>query len=146
MKKNYFYAIIQDEFSLLLKGTQTESSTEIQRLQETCYQRHKTLCLHLLRDFITPVNREDLYEVSSSIFSVFSTFFHLSWTERRCAEQSVLLLSCDPFRLDETPLRRREDLWNLWSDLSGQSSAAQSCFSALDQVAQRLLITAIRNA
>lgn len=146
MKKNYFYAIMQDEFSLLLKGTQTESSSEIQRLQEVCYQRHKTLCLHLLRDFITPVNREDLYEVSSAIFSVFSTLFSLSYKERKCAEQSVLLLSCDPFRLDETPLRRREDLRDLWGDLSGRSSAAQACFSSLDQIADRLLITAIRNA
>ena len=146
MKKNYFYTIMQEEFSLLLKGTKTESSEEIQRLQETCYQRHKTLCLHLLRDFIAPVNREDLYEVSSAIFSVFPTLFPLSEKERKCAEQSVLLLSCEPFRLDETPLRRREDLWDLWGGRSGRSSTAQSCFSALDRVAQRLLITAIRNA
>ncbi len=146
MKKNYFYATMQEEFSFLLKGTQTDSAEEIQRLQRACYQRHKTLCLHLLRDFITPVNREDLYGVSSAIFSVFSTLFSLSKEERKCAEQSVLLLSCDPFRMDETPLRRREDLWNFWGEISRRSSAAQSCFSALDQIAERLLITAIRNA
>ncbi len=146
MKKNYFYATIQEEFAFLLKATQTDSEEEIQRLQRACYQRHKSLCLHLLRDFITPVNREDLYEVSSAIFSVFPTLSSLCKTERKTAEQSVLLLSCDPFRPDETPIRRREDLWDLWGSSVGRSSPAQACFSALDRVAERLLITAVRNA
>lgn len=146
MKKNYFYAALQEEFSLLLKATRTHSAEESENLKSTCYQRHKSLCLHLLRDFITPVDREDLYEISSAIFSVFPTVSALSDTDRKIAEQSVLLLSCDPFRFDETPLRRREDLRDLWGDCSRRSSAAQQCFFALETLAERLLITAIKNA
>ncbi len=146
MKKNYFYATLQEEFSLLLKAARTDSHEEIERLKETCYQRHKSLCLHLFREFITPVDREDLYAISSSIFSVFSSVFLLSATERKIAEQSVLLLSCAPFRFDETPLRRREDLWDLWGEIPRRSPAAQRCFFALDTLAERLLITAIKNA
>lgn len=146
MKKNYFYVILQEEFSLLLKATRADSSDQIEELKTTCFQRHKTLCLHLLRDFITPVSREDLYAVSSGILSVFSTISELSATDRNIAEQSVLLLSVDPFRFDETPLRRRDDLWDLWGDLSHRSVAARTCFSALDILSERLLITAIKNA
>ncbi len=146
MKKNYFYATLQEEFSLLLKATRTHSAEEVEDLKSTCYQRHKSLCLHLLRDFITPVDREDLYEISFSIFSVFSTVLPLSETERKIAEQSVLLLSCDPFRFDETPLRRREDLRDLWGEAFRCSPAAKTCFFALDTLAERLLVTAIKNA
>ena len=146
MNKNYFYATIQEEFSLLLQATKLADSEKIKELQETCYHRHKAFCLHLLRDFITPMDREDLYEISFAIFSVFSTLLPLSNMDRDRAEQSVLLLSCDPFRKDETPLRRREDLWDLWGDISGSSASVKACFFALDRLAERLLISAIRNA
>ncbi len=146
MKKNYFYAIIQEEFSLLLSACRTENAQEIHDLQTTCFQRHKSICLHLLKDFITPIEREDLYEVSSKIFAVFSTLFSLSASERKCAEQSVLLLSATPFRFDETPLHRREDLWDLWENSSRRSPNAQTCFYALDSLAETLLIAAIKNA
>jgi hypothetical protein len=146
MKKNYFYAIIQEEFALLLAASRTENLQEIHDLQNTCLQRHKSVCVHLLKDFITPMQREDLYAVSSKIFAVFSTLFRLSSSERKCAEQSVLLLSATPFRFDETPLRRREDLRDLWKNTPHHSPNAQACFYALDSLAESLLIAAIKNA
>ncbi len=146
MKKNYFYTTLQEEFSLLLKAARARSSSEIEALERTCFHRHKTLCIHLLRDFITPVAREDIYAVSQAIFSVFSTLSALSEPDRSRAEKSVLLLSTDPFRMDETPLRRREDLWDLWADSSRRTSSGERCFFALDLLAERLLLTAIRNA
>lgn len=146
MKKNYFYAIIQEEFSLLLAACRTENAQEIHDLQTTCFQRHKTLCLHLLKDFITPIEREDLYAVSSKIFAVFSTLFSLSPSERKSAEQSVLLLSASPFRFDETQLRRREDLWDLWENSKRRSPNAQECFYAMDCLAESFLIAAVKNA
>lgn len=146
MKKNYFYTTVQEEFSLLLKATQTSLKEEIERLQIVCYQRHKTLCLHLMRDFITPIAREDLYAVSWGICSVFRSLLSLNETDRGLAEKSVLLLSAEPFRFDETPLRRREDLWDIWGDPFRRSDASQECFFSLDRLSERLLLAAVRNA
>ena len=146
MKKNYFYTTIQEEFSLLLKATQTSFKEEIERLQIACYQRHKALCLHLMRDFITPIAREDLYAVSWGICSVFQSLFSLTEEDRKLAEKSVLLLSAEPFRFDETPLRRREDLWDVWGDPFRRSSTSRECFFSLDSLSERLLLAAVRNA
>ena len=146
MKKNYFYTTVAEEFALLLSACRTDDVQAIRALQTTCFQRHKSICLHLLRDFITPMEREDLYEISAKIFAVFATVFPLSSPERKLAEQSVLLLSVTPFRFDETPLRRRDDLWDVWGDVSRRSSSAQSCFYALDSLAECILIAAVKNA
>ena len=146
MKKNYFYTTVQEEFSLLLSATRTSSSGEIEQAQTVCFQRHKGLCSHLLRDFITPIQREDLYQISSAIFLVFPTLFGISSLQRRKAEQSVILLSCDPFRFDETALRRREELREIWGQSFANSSTGDSCFFALDRVAESLLLAAVRNA
>ena len=146
MKKNYFYTTVQEEFSLLLSAVRTSSESEIETARKTCLFRHRGLCSHLLKDFITPIQRDDLYEISSSIFAVFSTLFPLSSPERTRAERSVLLLSSDPFRFDESTIRRREDLWNLWGDVSVLSPGGKECFFALDRVAERLLLAAVRNA
>ncbi len=146
MKKNYFYATIQEEFALLLSAVRSRSAQETESLRTSCEHRHKGLCLHLLRDFITPMSREDLYGISAAILAVFSTLPALSDADRRVAEQSVLLLSTDPFRRDETPLRRRDDLQAFWKDPPRNAPAARMCFSALDQLSERLLLAAIRNA
>ena len=146
MKKNYFYTTVREEFSLLLTAVRTSSESEIQSARKTCLFRHRGLCSHLLKDFITPIQRDDLYEISSSIFAVFSTLSHLSSVERNRAEQSVLLLATDPFRFDESMIRRREELWNLWGDVSALSPGGKECFFALDRVAERLLLAAVRNA
>lgn len=146
MKKNYFYTTVQEEFSLLLSAVRCRSEQEISALKKTCFSRHKTLCLHLLRDFITPIAREDLYEISAAIFAVFSTVFPFPDAEYRLAEQSVLLLSSDPFRLDETRLRLREELKDLWGDLLQRSAKGKSFYFAMDHLAEKLLIAAIKNA
>ena len=146
MKKNFFYTTVQEEFSLLLSAVRSRSEAEIFALEKTCFSRHKTLCLHLLRDFITPFAREDLYEISAAIFAVFSTISALSESELCLAEQSVLLLSSDPFRLGEAALRRREELQSLWGDLSQRSAKEKAFCFALDRVAERLLVAAVKNA
>ncbi len=145
MKKNYFYTTMQEEFSLLLSAVRAASKEEMETAQKTCFSRHKGLCLHLLRDFITPIQREDLYEISSAIFSVFPTVVSLSSAERILAEQSVLLLSSDPFRFDETSLRRRETLWEIWEERSSLSSGGRECFFALDRLAEKLFVAAVKN-
>mgnify|MGYP005612492221 CR=1 FL=1 len=149
MKKNFFYANLQEQFSLLNRAVLSEDGSEIVALQKNCYDRHKTLCLHLLRDFITPVDRKDLYGISSAILTVFSALtsvFRLSSEERKMLDRCVKLLAADPFRFDEEVLRRREAMQVQFSALTHPSAAVQTCFSALDAVAEQLLLTAVGNA
>lgn len=149
MKKNYFYANLNEQFSLLESAVLVLEKEEVSRLYKVCCERQKALCRHLLRDFITPVARENIYAISAAILNVFPLLSQASWgsaEEKKMLEQSVLLLSADPFRFDESALRRIESLHAIWGDLSFCSEPARLCFSALDNIAEALLLTAIENA
>lgn len=146
MKKNYFYATVGEEFSLLLSALRARNEGEIFSHRQACVARHTALCRRLLTDFITPVEREDLYAVSKGILAVFSSISGLSDRERTAAEQGVMLLSAAPFRFDASVLRRREELERIFASVSHPSSAGKDCFRALDRLCEIFIVTAVKNA
>ncbi len=146
MKKNYFYTTVGEELSLLLSAVRSRDDDEISALRHSCAARHTALCRRLLTDFITPVEREDLYEISKGILAVFSSLSGLSAAEAGVAEQGVMLLSAAPFRFDASVLRRREEWERLCASVPHPSPAGASCFRALDRLCEILIVTAVKNA
>ncbi len=146
MKKNYFYATINEEFSLLRIAVTASSKEEIFQAQRHCSQRHQSLCLRLFRDFITPLDRKDLYALSDGILEVFPTLFSLTNGEKSELEPSVSLLSSDPFRLDVSALHRREEFLSLWQPVPLSGQTLFPAYRALNRLSKTLLLTALNNA
>ncbi len=148
MSKNYFYATLGEELSLLKKAVDVKSVSEIENLSHLCRDRHFSLSLRLLREFVTPVNREDLYRISALICSCVSSLksaISLSDAERNVLRNAVSLLQGESFRFDETTLRRRQELDLLWDQISGSPSFTV-CRLALESLAEGYVVTALKNA
>ncbi len=146
MKKNYFYTTIAQEFSLLLATLDPKGETEVHDAYRRCLDCHKTLSLHLFRDFITPADRGDLYSLSLGILEVFPTLFSLPLSEKSKILPSVRLLSATPFRFDESALQRRTDFLALWQPVPAPGSSLFPTYNALNHLSQVLVLMALKNA
>lgn len=145
MKKNYFYAILTQELSYLRQGVLSRSSEDRERLFSLCKQKHEALTRRLMREFVTPVNREDLYGIS---IAVCDAFFSLKSTispqEQPMIEQAATLLTSIPFPLNESVLDHRESLEKVWEGRP-LSREGKQCRVAFDEVMRAMILTALKN-
>ena len=146
MKKNYFYAILKEELSLLLQGARTRSSAEREHLFFLCKQKHERLTRRLMREFITPVNREDLYRLSLAVCNAFLPIKStVSSQEQSLIEQSATVLASVSFPLNESVLDREKELVGLWEKCP-VSREGKLCREAFCAVLHAMVLTVLKNA
>lgn len=145
MKKNYFYAILNEELSLLLQGARSRSSAERERLFSLCKQKHERLTRRLMREFITPVNREDLYRVSLAVCDAFLPIKStVSSQEQSLIEQAATVLASASFPLNESVLDREKELSDLWEG-TPVSREGKDCRAAFCTVMHAMILTVLKN-
>lgn len=146
MKKNYFYATVEEEFLLLSRSCSEPPALDIQEVVRLVKQRHFALCRRLIGDFVTPAERVDILAISEGICGVADAMrsVPLPAPDLRKVWESVTLLGTAPFRFDTSAVSRREEFLKLWS--SPPSRDAETVFSALDRLSSDLLRAAVRNA
>lgn len=145
MKKNFFYSNIQNQFFLLSQAVCGDGPEFLPRLQSACEAECDLLCRRLFSEFITPLPREDLYEISFRILRVFSTVSGLSFSFREQASAALSLLSCDPFCRGDAALARRKKYLALWEDCP-RSASEKACLERLGELEESLFRIALKNA
>lgn len=116
MKKNVFFALLEEELVWLKRAASSDFSETPSQCEETCRNRHKTLVLRLFRDFMTPLERRNLYGISLGILELFSRL-------RQCgplssAESDLFLRTVDlflPLSFDERILSLAETFDQAWT-------------------------------
>lgn len=145
MKTNYFYATLTSELAALCRAAAAISEREIAEQYDACKELHRAFCLRLFRDFVTPSDRGDLYDVSASILSLFLPLmglFSCSEGERGKISRSAELFL--PLRFDASALRFTEDLASLWGSASC-SVGARNCRMGFESLAHSLIRLAVNN-
>ena len=146
MKKNYFYATVEEEFMLLSRICAETPVSDAQEVARQIKQRHFALCRRLIGDFVTPAERVDILAISEGICRVADALkaSPLPASELRRVRESAALLGTSPFRFDGSAVSRREQFLTLWK--APLSRDSETVFSALDRLSSDLLRAAVRNA
>lgn len=111
------------------------------------YAKRRELCRHLFRDFITPIERRDLFSLSEAVIGGFEAFSSL---KRVSAEEGNVLLSCVcdatdlPFELNPRESDRFERVFARSGNI--RASDALRCYTACLNLCRERLIVAISNA
>ena len=116
MKKNVFFALLEEELEWLKRAASPEFSDSPSQCEEVCRNRHKALVLRLFRDFMPPLERRNLYGISLGILELFSCLRQcgpLSSEEADPVLRAVDLLLPLPF--DERILSLQEAFDRTWS-------------------------------
>lgn len=145
MKTNFFYATITKELSHLCCAAEMLTSEAVRKESISCQSLHKTLCLRLFRDFITPMSRNDLYAVSSAILAVFSPLASCvgsSEGERERIFRAASLFL--PLRWDESILAVEEELLHIFpEEIQGRRSPF--CASAFIHLSRVMIGASLNN-
>lgn len=144
MKKNYFYTVIQEELSLLRQGVCSRDASEVSACKRKVQQRHEAMTLRLFREFITPLDRQDLYEISRSVVEAFSPISN-GFSASKALCDAVEVLATEPLRLDSGILSRY-DRFCAFRDQGGGNREEVLCFRCLDQIFYAMIKAALGNA
>ena len=128
MKKNFYFALLEEEL-VWLKRAVSEDFFESER---TCRHRHKILVSRLFRDFMTPIERRDLYAISAGILALFSSLAEIGVLASD--EKSLVLRSVElfiPIPLDERVISLQEEFNRMWESSSRKLSCLRSGFEEL---------------
>lgn len=148
-KKNYYFETLQGQLNSLSDAVASRGSARSSvgaDFLETAYSRHRTLCIRLIRDFITPIERQDLYFLSQDILDAFSVIAAAVLSEKEMGELKGCsdALADAPFVFDESAVRR-EDLFRRKAACF-RSDAGIRCFEALHRISRRLLAVAVASS
>ena len=142
-RTNDYYRILTEEFDLTEAAAGNPPTDDA---CELCRQRHFHLCRRLLRDFITPLEREDLFRLSDVTHRLCAFFAScdLPAGERRALAEIFHDLRADAFRFDITAVRRVQSAETSLASLT-LSRKGEEGKGLLSEFARRLLETAVKN-
>ena len=146
MKKNYFYRTLEEELGLLRDVLSAPDGPAAEGLFRRCEKKHRDYCLRLFREFITPLDRGDLYSLSNGILCLFFRFLgahRWSASDRAEALESVNLFLPLPLGEQVLPIRDACAERVARGKRSGREDLFRSDFLALSDL---FLIASLHNA
>jgi hypothetical protein len=146
MKKNFFFALLEEEFLLLKRAVAPDFPDSFATCEETCQHRHEILLSRLFRDFMTPLDRRNLYGISRGILGAFSLL-------RGCGplsaeETDLILRTVDlflPLSFDERVLALEREFFRLWNSPS-LSRRMEHCREGFSELVRLVTVAALDHA
>ncbi|MBP3299965.1 MAG: hypothetical protein J6M34_00480 [Clostridia bacterium] len=143
MKKNFFFALLEEEFVWLKRAVSPEFPDSPVDCEEICRSRHEILVSRLFRDFMTPLERRNLYGISLGILGMFSLF-------RGCGpfsagETDLFLRTVDlflPLSFDERVLALEREFCRQWNSPS-LSRRMQFCREGFSELVRLVTVAAL---
>ena len=146
MKKNYFYRTLEEELGLLRDAVSAADLPAAEALFCRCGKKHEAFCLRLFREFVTPLDRGDLYALSQGILCLFPRFLGACrWNPSDRAEALETVDFFLPLPLGERALQVRSVCAERVKrgKTAGREDLFRSDFLAL---AELFLMASLRNA
>lgn len=137
MKKNYFYTAIQEELSLLRNIAFGKSRSEVTASGVSLLRCHESFMRRLFREFITPLDRKDLYAVSRSITQA-AICFGSNFPDSRPLREAVRTLAEAPLRFDEGILLQYGQFLEI-RKTAILSASEEQLFRLLDDIYQAVI-------